>query len=311
MNISRINLNLLVTLDALLTERHVTRAGERIGITQSAMSSALNQLRGLFADELLVRSPKGMILTTRATELVPQVKKIVDQLQGLLTNQQIFDPLTAERVFTVGMSDYMETILLPKLCQKLRKTAPHVKLKVKHINYFSVSEPIDNYEVELGIVFKVEKLEEAPKLHIENLFSVNAVCTARADHPLMNKKITLDDYTTASHIKVEYEKIPQQNRIDVALKKLGKSRKLPIIVPHYLPVLFALSNTQLLATIPDIFPEKILNSLNLKAQQLPFLIPPIEVVQVWNEQYDNDPGHYWLRGVIKEVSSLIANEKIQ
>lgn len=309
MNISRINLNLLVALDALLSEQHVTRAGEKIGITQSAMSSALNQLRELFKDELLLRTPKGMVPTVRALELAPQVRQIIEEFQTLINYEIDFDPKSSQRVFTIGMSDYMEAVLLPRLTKIISQQAPEVQLKIKHINYFDASVPIDNYDIDIAIVFKIEELSRIQQINIEELFKVSAVCVAHEDLPLIQKNLSLDDYLNADHIKIAYEDIDKgsslRNRIDIALKKLGVERKPPITVSHYLPVLFTLSETQLVATLPDIFPENLLKELKLKTQPLPFHIPQAKAISIWHKQFDNDLGHQWLRKILKRTAQAI------
>jgi DNA-binding transcriptional LysR family regulator len=302
MNITRINLNLLVALNALLTERHVTRAGERIGITQSAMSNALNQLRDLFQDELLVRRPKSMVPTARALELAPQLRQVLEQVQSLVNNQQGFDVSTAERVFTVGMSDYAEFVLLPKLCQKLREMAPGVTLKVRHINQLGDSIPFETGEIELGVGLMGEK---SAQLRSDVLFSAQAMCIARANHPLMKKPLTVESYLQAEHLRIVYQNDPLPTGTDLALKKLGLERKSPMSIPHLLPALFTLRETDLMVTFPEPITAELAKKLGLAMQKTPFAVPNTEVVQAWHRQLDNDQGHAWLRSIIREVAGPI------
>lgn len=300
MNISRINLNLLVALNALLTERHVTRAGEKIGITQSAMSNALNQLRDIFQDELLVRRPKSMVPTARALELAPKLRQVLEQVQSLVNDQQGFDPSKAERVFVIGMSDYSEFVILPTLCRQLREIAPGITIKVRHINQLGDSLPFESGEIELGIGLMGEK---SAQLNSELLFKAPIVCIARADHPLMKKPLTLEKYLKADHLRIVYQNDPLPTGTDLALKKLGATRKSPVSLPHLLPALFTLRDTDLLVTFPEPLTAEFASKLGLTMQPAPFEVSPTEVFLAWHRQLDNDAGHTWLRKLIIAIAS--------
>jgi DNA-binding transcriptional LysR family regulator len=131
MNLAGIDLNLLVVFDALMAECQVTRAGERIGLSQPATSNALARLRNLTKDELFVRTSGGLQPTPVAISLAAQIQPALKQIQAALSSAQSFDPMTSDRVFNVGMSDYAEFVLLPRLLEQLETTAPHVKIQIK------------------------------------------------------------------------------------------------------------------------------------------------------------------------------------
>ena len=150
MNIYKINLNLLVAFDVLMTERHVTRASKKLHISQSALSNALSRLRELFNDELLLKTAHGMEPTSRALELLEPVREVISQAEKVFSQAEKFDPATAERSFTLGMSDYTALVLLPKLRDYLAQHAPHITLRVKALRVLHDSNMLDKSEVDLA-----------------------------------------------------------------------------------------------------------------------------------------------------------------
>ncbi|ODN41907.1 LysR family transcriptional regulator, partial [Piscirickettsia litoralis] len=244
-DLSRINLNLIVALDALITEKHVTRAGERIHISQSAMSAILAQLRLLFNDPLLVRDGKAMTITPKAAALQPKIKQVLQQINQLVAPTE-FNPKTSTRTFYIGMSDYAEFIVLPKLLPLLSIEAPGIRLKIKHLNGLDRKEPFIEKQLDLGIGVTFDKKSEA--LDSEALFIDRTACLADKDHPLMQRPLQLDEYLQAQHMVVVFPEAPFQSRIDTRLKQLGHQRNAIITLSHMLPALHALKNTPYLLT---------------------------------------------------------------
>jgi DNA-binding transcriptional LysR family regulator len=150
-NLSRLDLNLLVAFDALLTERSVTRAAARVGLGQSAMSHNLARLRTLFGDELLTRGAEGMRPTPRALALADPVRVTLAQIQAAVLQRKAFDPATAERIFRIGLADSIEVAVIPSLLARLRKEAPSVSLRLRSINRYSVLEELDTGKLDLGV----------------------------------------------------------------------------------------------------------------------------------------------------------------
>lgn len=188
MNINRINLNLLKVFFVLMQERHVTAAAKRLCLSQSAVSNSLQQLRELFQDELLIRTPKKMTPTQKALMLAPQVEQVLRQLETLFFYTDEFDYQTSTRTFYMGMSDYAEYVLLPKIYERMREIAPHLSLRV--LSYYEFSpEDFENGPMELGI--GLEKKYPKP-LIMERLFSDRPVCVARKGNPLFKEPFTLE-----------------------------------------------------------------------------------------------------------------------
>lgn len=293
------NLNLLIALDALLTEKHVTRAGEKLFLTQSAMSNALNQLRELFQDELLLRSGKnGMILTPRARLIQPKVRKILEEINKVVYDRPGFNPKTSNRLFIIGMSEHAEFCLLPALLKILDKEAPHIEIKVEHINNTNSIKLVETGKVELLIG---RYLCDYPQLMTQDLFSSSAVVVARKGHPLMQKKITKKNYLKAKHLQI-YKLRLRHTEIDRRAQEILKNRHVMISLPDVLPALFTLQSNDLLATLPNFIPCQLATKLNLAIQALPFDTPKIVIQQGWHPQHDNDLGHQWLRHVIYKAA---------
>ena len=302
MNISRINLNLLVAFDALLSEQHVTRAGEKIHITQSAMSSALAQLRELFDDPLLIREGKSMQPTPRALALAPLIRQILKQIESTVI-PPTFNPKTSTRTFRIGMSDYVEFLLLPKLLPLLNKRAPNVRLKITHLNALDQKEPFEEQQLDLGIGINFDKKPES--LMSELIFTDGTACVAKTTHPLMQKKMTLKKYLQAKHMVIILPHEPYRSCIDNTLDKLGLERNAVIAVPHMIPSIFALAKTPYIVTTTSMIAKAIAAPLKLAIQAPPFKTEPVEVEQAWLKQFTNDPGHQWLRELILQAGKQL------
>lgn len=307
MNIPRINLNLLIALDALLTERHVTRAGEKLFLTQSAMSNALNQLREIFQDELLIRGKEGMKLTPRARIIQKKVRKILEEINKMVYDQPAFDPKTSNRLFVIGMSEHAEFCILPPLLKMLDKEAPHVEIKVEQAHHSNAIKLIDTNTVELLIG---RYLNDYPQLTTQNLFTSSAIVVARKDHPLMRKKITKKDYLNAKHLQIHKSEL-HPLEMNQSAQEIFKNRHVIISLPDVLPALFTLQNNDLLATLPNFIPIQLASKLNLAIQPLPFHTPDIVIQQGWHRQNDNDPGHQWLRNIIYKAAKKSKIRKLE
>lgn len=299
MNISKINLNLLLSFDALLAERNVTKAGEKLFITQSAMSNALNQLREIFQDELFIRGGTSMVPTQKALELQPHIAQFVRSTKQIFEAGESFDPATSERVFKLGMSDIMEFSLLPYIIERIQRQAPHVQLQIEHMNSLEDEVPFLYHNVELGITIS---LNMHSALNHDCLFTVAGVVVARKNHPLLqHHDITLDQFLAAKHIRVQYLKDWHYTNVDKTLKKMGYKRHVVLNMPHVFPAFAALQRSDLICTMPDLLSQDLAKKFNIKTQPLPFEVPKVHIVQGWHKQNENDAGLIWLRQVIKQI----------
>lgn len=300
MNLAKINLNLLVALDALLTERQVTHAAKKVFVTQSAMSIALAQLRELLQDEILVRGPNGMTPTKRALELQPQVQRWLEEVKTVIYASKEFDPASATRVFQIGMSDYSEFVVLPQLIQKLAKIAPGISLKISHLNTLDQYSSMEAEQLELAVGVICHG-KPPPALEIECLFTDSAVCVAHKNHPLMKKPMTLKRFLAAKHISTNLYYGPVLTRIDKALQDLGVKRDVVVSLPHMMPALYLAKHSDYLLAVPKSVAQALAKQFDLSICKLPFPTYPVDIHMAWPKFWTTDPGHVWLRKTIQDL----------
>ena len=296
MNIYNINLNLLKTFSVLIQERSVSRAAKRLHITQPAMSNSLNQLRELFKDQILIRGAKGMIPTQEALNLAPKIERVLLEVERILFYKQKFEYQTETRIFKIGMNDYTEFIILPKLYELIKEKAPNISLKIIACLNFS-QEKFENGDIELGIGME-KKLPKFIKSEI--LFTDSPVCVAHHSNPIFKKQLTLQNYLLADHLAINNQS-HELSLTDKALSELKLERKIKLSLPHLLPSLQALANTELVGTLPERMIIQSANLYQLKYKKLPFSIPKISIAQFWHVQQAEDSGLLWLRTIIHEV----------
>jgi DNA-binding transcriptional LysR family regulator len=194
-----IDLNLLVALEAMLSERSVTRAGARLGLSPSAMSHALARLRTTFGDDLLVRTRGGMVATARGEQLLGPLRRALEELAVLVAGPGGFDPGSSQREFTLATTDYVEAVLLPPLLSRISAAAPGVQLRVRPLEISDVVEPLErgSYDAAIGVAFDV-----SPGLQQQALFSEEMVLVCRKGHPLVKRSVDLATYLELRHVMV-------------------------------------------------------------------------------------------------------------
>lgn len=299
MNLSSVNLNLLVALEALLVERHVTRAARRVGVTQSAMSNALKQLRELFDDPLFVRHARGITPTARALAIEPGVREGLARLRSTL-EEPSFAPKTAERTFVIATSDYVELVLLAPLLRRLGKIAPRVRLELRSWGRHEVPDALARGEADLAIGY----FDAIPASHEHaRIFEEHFVCLVRRDHPVIRAKLSLETWISVPHIVVSERGGPTS--IDRALAKKGKQRTVGARVSHFLLVPALVSATDLVAAVDSRVAATFARPLGLRVLPLPISLPNSRVGMVWHERAKTDPGHAWLRETIAAVAKAV------
>jgi DNA-binding transcriptional LysR family regulator len=301
MNLAGIDLNLLVVFDALMTERQVTRAGERLGLSQPATSNALARLRNLTKDELFVRSSGKLHPTPVAIALAQQIQPALSQIQTALTPAQPFDPITSDRVFNIGMNDYVEFVLLPPLLEKLATTAPHVKIQVRSGNREQQLALLDSGEIDLMCGLFPNKIAWHEQ---QLLFTEQFVCVCRQDHPSIGDTISLEDYVNADHLLVSVQE-DMVGRVDFLLAQQNLSRNIAVSTPHFLVAPSILARTNLIATLVERVAKEFSPTLNLKILPCPLLLQGFAVLMRWHQSMGNRDTNTWLRGIIVEVAMNI------
>ena len=303
-NLSRLDLNLLVAFDALLTERSVTRAAARIGLGQSAMSHNLARLRTLFGDELLTRGAEGMRPTPRALALADPVRITLAQIQAAVLQREAFDPSTADRAFRIGLADSIEVAVIPGLLARLRRIAPSVSLRLRSINRISVLEELDSGKLDLGIgVFDQGQMHHKRRL----LYTDNFLCLFNPEQTHFSPPITLDDYLSVPHVLTSLTE-DDHGAVDDALAKHKLKRTIAMTTPGFLAVPFVVRRAPVITTMPSRLARYFAETFDLATSPPPIELPTLSISLLWHASFDHDPGQVWLRQTVAGLASEVGIE---
>lgn len=294
-----LDLNLLVALRALLDEKHVSRAADVAGLTQSGMSRALQRLRAMFNDPLLVKTGIGYELTARAYEIDRAIEKVLADIQRLMV-PPTFDPLHAEGDFRIASLDYELLILMPSIISELRKRAPGIKVNAIHLDSLDFHLLIRG---DVHLVFSA--VDQAPsKLFRQRIFDEDKVCLVSARHKQIGSILTIDTFKQFDHLQVNTIG-PDPTMIDSTLAEHGLSRNVTVILPSFLLAARIVAETDLIAILPRRIAQYFLQSGLLKIVELPFKFPRIPIYQYWHERTNQHPQQKWLRKVVVEVAGAL------
>lgn len=305
MNILSADLNLLVALDALLQERNVTRAGVRIGVSQSAMSSALSRLRRQFDDELLTRVGTRYELTPLADVLSERVAEVLRLVERTLSAQPTFDPQTSTREFRIVGSDYALSLLTPLLMSMLKEQAPQVKLRLESVRPLAVDSPEE-------ILRSIDVLL-IPRGHISGLPSLDLfqdrwICVTGADNPQADSPCSADDLAALRWARV-FSAVGgtlADRHID-DLVDFGQHTDIVVDTFSMLPL--AVSGTTLCAMVQERLVKDCLDRFRLRTVTLPVELPKLVEAAWWHPARQPDPGHQWFRGLLQRAASLLHDPK--
>jgi DNA-binding transcriptional LysR family regulator len=299
--LSSVDVNLLVALQALLSERNVTRAAARLALSPSATSHALGRLRELYADPLLVRSGRRMDLTPRALALLPQLERGLDDLAGTLKGEPEFTPATARRAFTIAMADYSQAISLGPLVRRLQREAPGVT--VTAVAHPSGLESLDVGTVDLALL--PNAASTPPGFSVRKLLDDGFVTVVRRDHPRVprrGRRLSMAAYLALDHLVVSPGGSPG-SIVDNQLERRGLSRRVAARVSSFLVVPLLISQSDLVSTGPERLLRRMQPHYPVRLLEPPLTIPRFDLHMVWHTRRDHDPAHAWLRGLLAEVGA--------
>ncbi|MBH3437538.1 MULTISPECIES: LysR family transcriptional regulator [Pseudomonas] len=291
-DLRRVDLNLLIVFETLMRERSVTRAAEKLFLGQPAISAALARLRSLFDDPLLVRTGRTMEPTPRAMEIFGLLSPALDSISSAMSRAQNFEPASADRVFRIGLSDDVEFALLPPLLRRLRAEAPGVALVIRRTNYLNISSQLASGEITVGVAYTSELPANAKRKTLRRSRSK----VLRADS--IPGTLTLDDFCARPHALVSPAG-DLSGFIDDALATLGKQRRVVLAVPQFNGLGTLLTNTDLLATVPDYTAQVLASNGGLRIENPPLEVQSFELSMAWSGVHDNDPAERWLRSRIQ------------
>lgn len=291
-NLRKLDLNLLLTLDVLLTEHNVTRAAERLSLAQPSVSVHLAKLREIFGDPLLLPGPRGMKPTARAEALREPLRQALATLERTIAPAAPFDPAKADHTWRLAATDYGEsTIVLPAL-QGLRTVAPGTRLAVLEMNPTRIAKQAEQGEIDLAFHTR----EGSPEgLRRRTLFTERYVLAGRAGNPRLKQRVTLAQFCQLDHVVVSPDGGGFSGVTDKALAALGLERRVVLSVPHFLFLRSVLNSTDLVAMLPW---RLVGNNGELKTVKPPLEVPGYEMAMLWHERVHRDPAHQWLRDFI-------------
>ncbi|WP_227368561.1 LysR family transcriptional regulator [Halomonas sp. M20] len=292
------DLNALVTLHALLDSRSVTRAAERLNLSQPAVSRTLSRLRHSLDDPLFVRTHRGLRPTARAEALGPPLARLLEELGALLAPPE-FDPASTTRRFQLATSDYgMHAFLVPQW-QTLKHQAPNLRLDIQGYSG-SIEQKLDEGGPELALCVPGDRVPAS--VHGREIGSDHFVCVMRENHPLANKseeEFTLDAFLEADHQLISMGG-DDRGAVDLALAKHGLKRRVSLRQPHFLASFSATQHSDLLLSVPGCLAASILDHWPLALRRLPLEVAPFSYWLIWHERFHEDAGHGWLRQTLFE-----------
>ncbi|HEX3379859.1 MAG TPA: LysR family transcriptional regulator [Paraburkholderia sp.] len=291
-NLRRLDLNLLVTLDVLLEEHNVTRAAERLNFSQPSVSVHLAKLRDVFGDPLLLPGPRGMRPTAKAQALREPLREALDALQRAVAPASPFDPAAATHTWRIAATDYAEsTIILPMLAG-LRAAAPGTRLAIVEAVPPRLARQAEQGDIDIGF----HTSEGAPEgLRRRVLFAERYVLVGRSDHPKLKRRPTLAHFCKLEHVIVSPDGGGFFGVTDETLAKVGLARKVVLSVPHFLFMQSVLASTDLVGMLPA---RLVRDSDALRMVEPPVEVPGYEMAMLWHERVHRDPAHQWLREFI-------------
>lgn len=292
------DLNLLPVFEALFRHGSVTRAAAEIGLTQSAMSSALGRLRRQLDDPLFVNTRAGMLPTPRALELAPLLTEALATVRGALGARDAFDPRRTRRTLRIYMTDVGELVLLPKLMRYLHEHSPVMRLETAQLPASELAVRLETGDIDLAVGY-VPQLRD--NIRRARLFEERYVCMTRPDHPLgRSAPLTLKEYLAARHVLIASMGSGHQI-LERTLTERGMEENVALRVPHFVVVPLIVASTDLIVSLPSRVAEASARLVKVKVHPLPAPLPSFDVSLYWHARVENDAANRWLRNAMLEL----------
>jgi DNA-binding transcriptional LysR family regulator len=294
-HIRNLDLNLLQPLRALLEERHITRAARLCFLSQPAMSRALERLRGMFGDPLLIRSGRSYERTVRGERLLQEVQSLIPRLEAMVRGER-FDPSRSSERFRLAMTDHASMIILPALMNQIRAIAPNVRVEASVWNNRRYE------EVAAGRLDAALSAEAAPPfLETEVLFNVDFVCLVGSARQVRSRRLTLKQYLQLPHVLIDTWD-GQQTLVDRPLAQLGVKRPIALSMPFFVPAVFAIAHTDLILTIPRKLAEITAAVAGVRMIEAPREIEAFPYFITWHSRVASEAAHVWFRQLLRAAA---------
>jgi DNA-binding transcriptional LysR family regulator len=299
--LAQVDLNLLIALDALLRERNVTRAGETVGLSQPAMSSALSRLRRMFGDDLLVRVGREYHMTALAQELEAPVQEILRQIELTIERRPSFDPSSDERTFTVSASDYSTYLVLQPLLRRLAREAPNVAISILPLDG-RPRPALESGETDLIILPAGIGPQDMPSL---KLFTDRYVGVVSKDHPTVGASIALEEFISLPRLSYGRGVHAVEGTGDRDINDPLLSRHLKVTLESFFLMPFLVVGTPLIALVHEKLARRLSSAADIRIVELEFETPSVSETLFWHPRRTSDPAHCWLRSVLTEVGECV------
>jgi DNA-binding transcriptional LysR family regulator len=301
--LSSVNLNLLVALSALLETRSVSETARRLHVTKSAVSHSLGALRALFEDPLLVRVGGRLEPTPRADSLREPLGRVLGGVSALLSGTE-FNPAEARRRFSIAAPDFLATLILPLLLERLQHEARAIELNVVPSARRGNAWMLETGEIDLALGAVVD---DAPGIQRAELCTETFACAVRKGHPDIRSKPSLEQYTRTPHLVISLGDDDRPTWIDEALAKVGRKRHVAVHVRYFMAAPLVVSRTDLLMTGPAMLIDYFSKLVPLVVFEPPVRLPSYPEEMYWHERHDADPAHRWLRNLIVKVTASLGS----
>lgn len=299
-DLSRVDLNLLVVFEMIMQERNLSCAAQRLSMAQTAVSAALTRLRAIYNDPLFLRNGREVEPTLRALEIEALLRPALDSISAAVAQTSQFDPARSSDVVRLGLSDDVELAMLPHLMRQLSNDAPDMVVVVRRTHYLSVSHQLSSGEIALGICYT----DDLPSNFKRSVLRRSQSVMVHAD--ALEGPMTLDDYCARPHALVSATG-DLSGFIDHELTTLGRSRQVKRIIPQFYGLATLLPGTALIATVPDYAAAALTESGHLYSEALPFPAPVFDLSMTWNATQELDPAQRWVQGKVIDWLGMTAD----
>ena len=292
-----VRLKPLGILYALLKERNVTRAAERLFLSQPAVSGSLSRLRHAFGDELLVRVGRNLELTTFAVGIADRVHACVQEFEDLLNSTQVFAPETESGTFRIAASDYAVLLLFGPLMQRLDVLAPNLSVR-----FIKLDQATGARAAAGDIDFSILPAEIDPGPPSSELFDDSWICAAWSEHPSLGDTLTLDEFLNQPHLAFNFSDPGHASVADEYLVHNGYQRRVVATTESFAAAPFLLSGTRLITMVPRRLGERLRVAADIRLIELPFEVPSLHEKLAWSPRYSSSPKHVWLRNQLVDIA---------
>lgn len=302
MSLKHVDLNLLITFDALWHERNVTRAARRLNVSQPTVSNALSRLRLVFSDQLFLRSPRGIEPTERCSEIIKDVREALRHIEQALDSGPAFDAAQCRREFHIGCADYFDLFVLPGLMAHMAEHAPLINLRLRSVDIEEGMDLLDAGELDFMLHMEfpaAKRFGVRPVLHEHHVF------VTRSNHPGLSGPPDIATFARLSHVNFS-QRGDSESLVDEVLAKLGHRRRVAVTTQHMTTVAHLVKTTDLVASVPSRMAAKLLEEGGFAVHPLPFDIDKVPIAIYWNRRFEQDGAMRWMRDAIVRHSEALA-----